>query len=79
MAAGWEITDTLLEQQVSGLLNSGQGTMVAEEGLTMVIPLPAGVHVLKCTFAWLLPGGVLTEDTEVRHDREKPSKYFAHF
>lgn len=47
-----------------GLLNSGQGTMVADEGLTMVMPLPAGVHELMCTFAWLLPGGVLKEDTE---------------
>lgn len=53
--------------------------MVAEEGLTMVIPLPAGVHVFKCTFAWLLPGGVLKEDTEVRHDRQEASKSFAHF
>lgn len=38
--------------------------MVADEGLTMVMPLPAGVHELMCTFAWLLPGGVLKEDTE---------------
>lgn len=68
----------LLEQHVRGLLNSGQGTMVAAEGLTMVIPLPAGVHVFKCTFAWLLPGGVLKEDTE-RHNRQEPSKSLAHF
>lgn len=54
-----------LEQQVRGLLNSGQGTMVADEGLTMVIPLPAGVHELMCTFAWPLPGGVLKEQTGV--------------
>lgn len=53
--------------------------MVAEEGLTMVIPLPAGVHVFKCTFAWLLPGGVLKEDTEVSLHRQEPSKSSAHF
>lgn len=53
-----------LEQQVRGLLNSAQGTMVADEGLTMVIPLPAGVQELMCTFAWLLPGGVLKEHTD---------------
>lgn len=58
------MTDTPLEQHVRGLLNSGQGTMVAEEGLTMVIPLPAGVHVFRCTFAWLLPGGVLKKRTQ---------------
>lgn len=42
--------------------------MVADEGLTMVIPLPAGVHELMCTFAWLLPGGVLKEHTDSRQE-----------
>lgn len=77
-AAGWEITDTPLEQHVRALLISGQGTMVAEEGLTMVIPLPAGVHEFKCTFAWLLPGGVLKEDrSQTQQDPSKASACFS--
>lgn len=44
----------------------------------MGIPLPAGVHVFKCTFAWLLPGGVLKEDSDVRH-RQETSNSLAHF
>lgn len=43
-AAGWELADTEPEHTARGLLKSGPATMApigAEEGLTMVTPLPA--------------------------------------
>lgn len=51
-AAGWELGAATLEQTARGLLKSGPGTMAprgADEGLTMVMPLPAWVHRLMGT------------------------------
>lgn len=61
-AAGWELAGTALEQTVRGLLKSGLGTIAprgADEGLTMVMPLPAWVHRLMGTLGWVLPDAVL--------------------
>ncbi len=65
-AAGWELAGTALEHTARGLLKSGPETMaprVAEEGLTMVTPLPAWVHRLMGTLGWVLPDAVLRKRT----------------
>lgn len=60
--AGGEQADTAVEHAGRGLLKSGPGTIAprgAEEGLTMVTPLPAWVHRLMGTLGWVFPDAVL--------------------